>query len=426
MDKNCFLLVGYAFFWLVLLLVHQLRTKTVNVGTFLLGIYSASSLSSIYFYLQIEEFAKYHFSLWAFVYLGGCILVCSLPALVYANKLRECKFMTNNLLVMKIFLMAAAPFVLLCFAEVTRIAMFMKVGSLADAYEITSRDVVAEQMTAIGARSLSVVRYLTYIWPILIFYCLLSKEKTIKWLTIVPLLAFGAMLLAGYAGGRRITMVRLLMYFFVAYLLFYPSIEKKFRQILNRVLVVGVSMLVVLMAFITISRMNNQRIDFDVMTFVTLYSGEGEIRFAQYTWNLDRTSDGDTGFAMVKEALGLHTYTDVDMRRHVYHGKFGIPTFIFYTFIGDWYQDFGPYYTVLLCLLFSLICCLIIRRAVHLQSFPLSSLILLSIALLVVAIGFTFYTFKTYNDQKLLLYSLIWVAAYAFFEYVETFQAEEE
>ena len=291
--------------------------------------------------------------------------------------------------------------------------------NLADIYGETTKDVVGESMSSIGAKALAFVKMLSYVWPLLVFYCLTSDDKHFKWMALIPLAGVAAIWLAAYAAGRRVTIIRMMVYFLMIYLFAYKSINLELRKLMNRIFLIGGVTLLVLLALITISRFNSYDFDFDVFTFVAWYAGEGEINFALYAWDLTRTSDGDTCFALVKEFMGLDTYTDLDVRRWVYNRKLMIPTHIFYTHIGDWYIDFGRYITLLLCGMFSAGAWLLLWRITKKGYVRLLGSMALAIMANVVIFGITYYSFKAYGDQLTLLFGIIWIVVFLLFEYLE-------
>ena len=419
MDTNSIILVCYSLYWLAWLVWYQARTKKFTIGTLILGTYTLSSMASVYYYFQIPSFWSEHYSPWAFVYLGFCMSVCAYPFIRYATDLQECHFESRKNNFVLVFLIVSAPLILDVLLEVTRVALTTDVVNLADIYGETSKDVVGESMSSIGAKALAFVKMLSYIWPLLVFYCLTSDDKHFKWMALIPLAGVAAIWLAAYAAGRRVTIIRMMVYFLLIYFFAYKSINLELRKLMNRIFLIGGATLLVLLALITISRFNSYDFDFDVFTFVAWYAGEGEIRFAEHVWDLTRTSDGDTCFALVKEFMGLDTYTDLDVRRWVYNRKLNIPTHIFYTHIGDWYIDLGPYFTLLLSGVFSAASWILLRKSINKGKVKVLSAMIIAILANIVIFGITYFSFKAYGDQLTLLFGMIWIVVFLIFEYLE-------
>lgn len=145
----------------------------------------------------------------------------------------------------------------------------------------------------------------------------------------------------------------------------------------------------------------------DIWTWISLYLGEGSLRFSQYVWNLNTTSAGDTCFSFIKDLLGLETFTDNTSRRDFYEVRLGIPTSIFYTMIGDFYQDLGFVGTIILVIIIYIILNKMLQRIVNKHSFTFVSLFFISIFTLIFLHGFMYYIFKQYSLQMNLFLSFI-------------------
>ena len=96
---------------------------------------------------------------------------------------------------------------------------------------------------------------------------------------------------------------------------------------------------------ITISRNEG---DFDRMLFsLERYSSESFLRFNNYCLDANGCRDADYVLPVVKELLGLNPARDYAARLSKY-SYMNIDESVFYTFVGDFTLDFGPFSSVII------------------------------------------------------------------------------
>ena len=137
-----------------------------------------------------------------------------------------------------------------------------------------------------------------------------------------------------------------------------------------------------------------------MLTWMSLYSGEGILRFSQYIWDLSKTSFGDTNFSFIKDMMDLETFTNTLDRREFYEIRFGIPTSIFYTFIGDICIDFGKCWAILFFCLLSIGINMLINASVRRRYYTFVDIYLLGLYILMIIYGVMYFFCKTYIAQS--------------------------
>lgn len=65
-----------------------------------------------------------------------------------------------------------------------------------------------------------------------------------------------------------------------------------------------------------------------------------------------KTTEGDNSFSYVKAFVGLDTFKDfLERRKYWNQRKTGVDPVLFYTYVGDWFMDFGGGITfILICI----------------------------------------------------------------------------
>ena len=410
-------LAGYAIAWITLTALYIIRTKGVGLGGMLLITYSLSALMSIVFFGGMGAFLTEgaDISWQPLLYLFLTINICLFPILRHSKDLRSIPFRDNGKGVrfLKYFILICSPFIIEAFLEMGMIAVSTSTSSLGGIYE-SEGDVVGDKLSFFGRKTMAIVRWFTYVWPILFFY-FLNKGKQGKKSMWLSFLACFCVVLEAYAGASRLAIVRYLMYMFIIFVLFRVNMAKELQhKIINLFIFIG-GFLIVLLSLITISRfaMGGGGDNNDIWTWIALYIGESPIRFCQYLWDVKATMQGDNSFALFKNLLGMDTITDLEERREYYELHLGIPNRIFYSFIGDFFFDLGKYLTLIFTFLFSFSLDHYIRNILKRGYYTMPSLLILAMIILVLEFGIMYFCFKLYIVQILLIPNFILVYLYS-------------
>ncbi len=404
--SNFSCMIMYASAWLMLLTIHLIKNRSLGLGGIILSLYFISSLFSFIFYSNTSVFDNVDFEWTAFVYLFLINAICVLPFVFYSSRLSSAKlnFSGENKF-LYIFLLLCTPIVIEGFLEMFYIAINTSTSQLGSIYD-SEVDTVGNQLSFIGRKTCTIARMLQYAWPILFFGCILKGGRYLK-LVYIPAMGTAIRLLEGYAAAARFVIVVGIFQYLIAYLLFYPSLNVSIRKKINTIFLSFGAVLILFLSYITISRFGEMNTSVDIWTWISLYLGEGSLRFAQYIWNLNMMSDGDTCFSFFKNLIGLDTLTDNTSRREFYEFRLGIPTSIFYTMIGDFYQDFGYIGTFVIVIFIYIWLNSTLRKIVKNKSLTLNSLFVVNVFALVFLHGFMYYIFKQYILQMNLCISFI-------------------
>lgn len=400
-------IITYVVGWFILFFTHFLKKKKLDIAGTIMLIYSTMGATSIYFYYNAPASREiFNVTFAPFIYLFFCIFICILPLIKYENKTNHIKLKDyNDKNSIKFILILLSPFVLDSFIELLFLAFNTNLISLGEAYN-AEKGTVLLQLSSLGKKGAFICHFGAYLWPFLFFFSL-SRDRSQKIISIIALLAYLCEILQGYVNGDRVTLVRFIIYFCIVFRLMKNGLDQRIRK---RISIFGISsflIIFILLAAITIGRLNDLSNDYNAQSFLSLYSGEGCIRFSQYIWNLNSSSNGDTCFSLIKNTLGFDTFTDNFARRTFYEQQFRIPTYIFYTYIGDLYQDLGRYGTIIFCFLSYFVLSHFLLKCNKKSGCSFTTLFLISIFLQTFIFGFMYYNFKTYNDQLQLIVPII-------------------
>lgn len=404
-------LIIYFALWFITSLIYFWRVKSFGVSGLILASYSFSALISILFNgtFLIESDVMLGPVLFLFI----CILIPIFPLLYFGKFSNTCRFRLSARedLILFYFLVASSFLVVEALFEILFVTSMTNSSQLGAIYD-TADDVIGEQLSFIGRKTLAFVHLFRFIWPVLLFAVITSKRLP-NILVLVPVMAILTDIMENYAGASRVAIVRDIMMLVIAYIIFKPSLKKKVAKIVKYALFAGFVVFSVGLMLITVSRYNtNGATSANLLTWLGLYIGEAPIRFSDNVWTLDTFTDGDYCFSFFRRALGLESIIDLYARDDFYSGKLGIPVNIFYTFIGDFVIDFDKIGAVIFACLLSAFLFFLFRHIRKRGFYSLYSVFALTIFCLVFEFGFMYFVFKNFFLQKDLI--MLCIALLAF------------
>lgn len=381
------------------------RHRRVNIAVFLLSLYGISSATSIYFINNITFISEQDINIYAIIYYFIMVLISVFPFALYSNRLSETPLkLFNNKGKIELFVLFCSPFIIEIFFEYFYCFITTQQDSLATIYE-DDIDILSRKLSFIGKKINYLFSFISYLWPILLIY---SLKKNNKKMTYILLLQILNEFLKGYICAGRVYLVRYVLYLVLVFLIGEATLSAKVKKYAIIGFVSVLSFIVVLLTYITVSRYDSMNSDsMDIMTWVSLYLGEGCLRFSQYIWNMDAISYGDTCFSGVKSLLGMETYTDNEIRRLHYEPILKIPTHIFYSYVGDIVIDFGKGIAFLLNILCSFFTLKILKRVDKQGYINGTQFFILLIISNMIAFGFMYFVYKIHVVQIGLLVTII-------------------
>lgn len=193
-----------------------------------------------------------------FIYLFVCICICIWPFIKFSNKLSLIKVdVVANMKIIEQFLKICLPFIVWGFVTLLIQVATVNTGALADAYADTSEGIDAfANVNWLGKKCIVLIALLSYLWPIFFFCCISNKSS--KKIAAIPLIASFCSILISYACGARVGIFRSGLFFLIVYLIFKNSMGKALVKRINLYLIVGVGIVVLTLALITIRGLVNQ------------------------------------------------------------------------------------------------------------------------------------------------------------------------
>ena len=300
-------------------------------------VYSVFSL--LYLDSPIRYYTNHKVEFIPYLYLYVCFLLTLLPFL--KTSITEKNFIDNSTFICKLSLFVAVcayiPFI-------ENVIHLYKVGggdSLAEMYgeRLEEGFDARAHMSWLGARLQSVISFFTYISPILFFNYIAGNNKK-KWYIVVGLLMASLNLsIVSFSQGGRGTSFNLLLYIIFIYLLYKSYLPDNINRNVRLIFFIIGTFMAVVMIIITIGRFSNDS-TYSLTDWILRYAGESFVNFNTELFYIDRYTDGRICFPFL--------YDKSQLDRFVIESILGVRGIVFYTYIGDIYKDFGPYFTIII------------------------------------------------------------------------------
>lgn len=232
----------------------------------------------------------------------------------------------------------------------------------------------------------------------------LTRKKINKYLLSFSFLPVLNHVLFQFAASGRAFVTQFILNAIFLILLFRKQIPIARLKKLRQVLLVVIPCFFVLLSILTLARGNSSNKGEDTSITVGFYVAKSHLDFNESLWNIRKHTEGDNSFGFVKDLIGL----DVPKDKNAYwnYSKTGIIPSLFYTYIGDWYMDFGPLITIVLFLIWSFVFLKIFVRTKGSESQSLLPFFLYFIYCQILINGWSMNIFKTSGSFRNLLLSI--------------------
>lgn len=239
--------------------------------------------------------------------------------------------------------------------------------------------------------------------PALFFYNL-QKVRVNRILMWGLSLAYINPILGNLITGSRYVFISDTLYAVAIYLLFFKSIPQNYRRKISNYGLLFIIFCFFIFVAITIFRFNESSITSGVNSIVTgisLYAGEGFLNFSASMWDNEKFTDGYNTMFVFSYIFG--DYPSPYRNSEFLTGIAGISLRIYYTFIGDFFIDYGLVVTLIIVISLSLILYFIVRKS-H-RKFEFCNLIWMGMIVKILVCGFTFYPYM--NSSLEIIYAFI-------------------
>ena len=150
--------------------------------------------------------------------------------------------------------------------------------------------------------------------------------------------------------GQRSGVALAFLTIICGYFLFKQYLSPKLNTVIKKIGIVFIGIITLPVAAITISRFGSEKAG--VATFINWYIGQGNIYFNNHALDDNGIRYGDRTLNLFKRLVDSKTSMNYVERREIY-SKLKINDEVFSTFVGDFTIDFGPFFAVIIFIVFN-------------------------------------------------------------------------
>ena len=395
-----YFLAFVALFWLLYV------KKFSLVPLYIVGIWCVSSFFAILFQLAFD--VKYEkLSILPYVFLFICFCISLFPIVKCQKRMENAipcvTFGLFDKIIWVFILLSLIPFY-----ENLRYVISsygaIDTSGLADMYndKMYGDGIKVTWLSSLGMIGNSLDGVFIQLLVFIPFY-FLTRKKINKYLLLFSFLPVLNHVLFQLASSGRGFATQFFLDAVFLILLFRKQIPSTRFKKLKLVSLVVIPCFFLLLSILTLARGNSSNKGVETSITVGYYVAKSHLDFNESLWNIREHTEGDNSFGFVKDLIGL----DVPKDKNAYwnYSKTGIIPSLFYTYIGDWYMDFGPFFTIVLLLIWSFVFSIIFIREKRTAS--LLPFFLYFVFCEILINGWTINIFKTSGSFRNLLLSIV-------------------
>ena len=394
----------------ILIFWYLVKYNCNNMSKYIVAIWIVSSIYALIVHVLISgNYSKISFL--PYIYLHICFLVSLYPVVKFdyfkEKKLENIYIKPYQILLYGFILVSIIPF----------IENLMYVLQTYSSGNAGLADVYSDKME-IGFDSQKVVTWLSplgrlgnsidgvfidfLIFSLFFFLTIRSVSNIFLFALVIPVANHILYQFAMAGRGVAAFFILLCVFFYFYFQRFIPKERVSYIIKLGTVFVGG---LIIALSILSYARKEETNAGADDLLFFGYYLGKGHLDFNEDLWYIKKTTEGDNSFSYVKAFVGLDTFKDfLERRKYWNQRKTGVDPVLFYTYVGDWFMDFGGGITFILICIASYCMTTYIRRK---GSYNLLQLFMFFVYAKVLLQGWSINCFKLYGGMANLMIELI-------------------
>ena len=408
-----FILYLNASLWIITFIYWAKKKELFNVGIVILLLYTLISCASCHLFSHPDMIGFYEDYVYVlpFIYLYFVILLLLHPILhINYNKIKELKLPSKKIIEpICVFIIISAVYQLVTGLPDIKQGMTLMLldsSNAIDAY-IDTTEANMERKALTG--SFNILGFLITTgmsFSMLFFFLYILYPNKNNKILIGLIVAVMANPIMSVASGSREKVVITLLVFCFMFLLLRPFISRKIRRVIS---VVSVSFFVLLLLFFVIISFARARGDIDkVLLGFESYFGMSFLHFNQKCFYANGTREGNLVSPLFNVILGGQTYSQEALRDK--YASLGVDNGIFYTFVGDFVLDYGPFIAFVILVAFAYFC----RRIYKVCSIWSGGHVVLCYILLKLLSGFYLHQYSGVGGNLLLIELLIFYVLFSY------------
>lgn len=372
-----------------------------------------SMVNSVYLFTSVISFILYNnplssfntLTLFPFLYLYIAIISFIRPLSFFDNRLLtlEAFYKDRFINIISVFLFfVTISLLLMKLSEISIYSLFVS-ENLAENY-LESHEGLEDYTSG---NSFGITGYLQMVqyafgdfaFIFLGYYLVIGNRKY----ALLMGLTICAMIMLSLTVGTRSGLVQIIISIIFIYLVFYKLFNQKIKQFAKIFAIAVFSIVILSFSLITIGRFDNNGVKETMIYALESYTGQSMLNFNNYGLDANGIRYGDRTAPIIRKLIGLKTSTNFYERRETYSNML-IDDSYFYTFVGDFTLDYGPYIGMFILIILSVFFQKKMRP--YNNGYKFSQIILLFIIYQWTVFGFTLWPYSEKMGNLKLIVSL--------------------
>lgn len=321
--------------------LYFVRKYGITIATFPMLLWAGASLANIYYFTSDLKFHTLHdrITLIPYLYLFALVCVSFIPLIKFDYKSIRVIEVNSKLFSYVSFFFIF--FSLIGFIPNLKYLLTHSIDatSFLEAYEDKASGAL-QILTGLPHHSMQIIRRMRGLIPILMMMSFTSSVKVGAWIKYGLVISQLGLFIDYLNRAERFGLITDLFMLTFLFFMLYPFINEKIRK---KVTLFGGFILVVIVGsivMITISRFGENEADNYIWYNLSLYFGESFSNFNGDLWNMSSFTDGLNCFKYIINRFFMEgdATRNVDLLESITHRRM----YVFYTFVGDFFIDFGP------------------------------------------------------------------------------------
>ena len=355
-ESNYILSAFLIVLWVITLIWYQRKNKNFDAGSFIIVMYIIYAVFSIMTINDdsIPQLTNYEpLTLFPYLYLYVMMMIALTPAIYHhTNSTDSIEYPQSNILrIIATIIIVVAILNLPGIVSDFRNGL-MSIFTDAEAGKKAYMEQIDNASNVGGAiRNIPAILFNSFsdIGIFLLFYFMTMSKKSHK---IIYGLLFANVinLIMPVMRGQRSGVALAFLTIICGYFLFKQYLSKRLNKVIKKIGIVFIAIITLPVAAITISRFGSEKAG--VAAFINWYIGQGNIYFNNHALDDNGLRYGDRTLNLFKRLVDSKTSMNYVERREIY-SKLKINDEVFSTFVGDFTIDFGPFFAVIIFIVFN-------------------------------------------------------------------------
>ena len=380
-----------------------------SAATFTIATYFFFAILSVFYYIDFSGFSMERLRLFPLIYLYLMMLIGLRPVLSFSDGDHKSIEAPSK----RLFYAFVYFYIVLSIIIVPSVISNMQEGLVLlmtdteggqELYNLRASSYVQQDASVSNIFAV----FYNFLSPtcIFLFFYYLTLPNRKKWVLIMLAVSIVVRVLDSLSKGQRTEPAMMFLVFLATFFLMRPYFEEKIKQ---RVTIFSIgALLALLIPFLILTNSRFESSEQGSVGGVVSYAGMAPVVFDYYCLDAGGIRYGDRTAPEFKRLVGFANVPRDESSRRAKYPRLKIDAYWFYTYVGDFVLDYGPFGAVIIFVVFSSVFVRITKQKRG-QPYPFHKLLLVYFAMSVcVQGGMYLFNFAHYNNYSIMAIFLLY------------------